>query len=608
MRDGKEPVNTRSRSSNAEVASYSLVESEAGEDAVLVAKPKRRRPFETRAILTLAILSLVLLPFFYGGKSIIAEYVFVVSVLSLGAVLSIRRILLGSSETSTDPESSPRVRASFSARESLLGGIMMSFVCLALFQTLEFPLPVLEAFSTNAAEAYRLSGASSGAISLDTEQTKSAALTVLSVLLLCLGLVALPPESVSTRAKRSSARRSRRGSSTRFSSTHRERVVHLLQTMIVITGVLLSTVAVAHWTLQSEKLFGVFAPARTLFSGNTPHWPFVNPDHLAIFLEIAIVLAASLFFRSLYVSREEARRGAAEARTSLLTFFLQPEKFGRVVYLGGGVMFMLLCSLLTLSRAANSLAIFGIALLSISYLWLLPKPIPLRSKSSPKSASEKNGIFSQVWRRRLGLGLFFFFGFGAVVSFLVGESARHALYERVDYGLTVKYEHLRAELSRASWELFEANPLLGVGLGNWHLAAGEFGSEEFAGFRLDYAHNEPLQLAAETGFLGMSLVLVGLGVLAYWTLRAWRYQLPAVVRLDLLGTSLAISLPILHSLVDFPLHMPALAVVMAVCLALHLRMLHWIELSKSSFPLARSSRSREREMIRNAMVPAQGEG
>ncbi len=105
---------------------------------------------------------------------------------------------------------------------------------------------------------------------------------------------------------------------------------------------------------------------------------------------------------------------------------------------------------------------------------------------------------------------------------------------------------------------------------------------------MDFAHNELLQLAAEVGALGTGIVLLGLVAVMFWTVKALRSELPAVVRLDLIGTTLALSLPIVHSFLDFPLHLPALAFLLAVCLALHLRMLHWIELSRGSFPQARS--------------------
>ncbi len=390
-------MNTKPRRSNAAVDQYSLSGSEPGEDAVLIAKPKARRSFETRAILTLATLSLFLLPFFYGGRSETAEFVFKAAILLLTALLCVRRFVFARSNDAAGAGENAIQRAlsSFSGRESLIAGLMMSFVFVVFLQTLELPLSLLEVLSPRSAEAYKLGGLSSGSLSLDVERTRETGIMVLCICLLSLGLVALPPELVSTRVKSRSSRQAHRSSSRRYSSTHRERVVHVLQSLVVITGVVLSVVAIAHWTLQASKLFGIFAPTRTLYSGTTPHWPFVNPDHLAIFLEVAIVTAGALFFRSLYISREDARRGSSEARASVITFFLQPEKFGRLVYLSAGVLLMLLCCLLTLSRAANSLALFGLAALGITYLRVMPKSHYARAAVPAKANGEKKSFFSK---------------------------------------------------------------------------------------------------------------------------------------------------------------------------------------------------------------------
>jgi O-antigen ligase len=232
---------------------------------------------------------------------------------------------------------------------------------------------------------------------------------------------------------------------------------------------------------------------------------------------------------------------------------------------------MLLCNLLTLSRAGNSLAVAGLFVLWLAFLRLSD---PGKSKREILESTRSRSKFAPLkllWlRSRKFLALI---AAASVVLFFLGETGRHRLSNRVDYGLTVKYDELRAELAKTSLRSFSEFPLTGVGLGNWHLPAARYGSEQFAGFRLDFAHNEYLQLAVELGITGVLLALFGVALFFFYTLKALSLSINNGARLDLLGSAIAVSLPLLHSLFDFPLHIPGLALLMAVAFAIHVRLI-----------------------------------
>jgi O-antigen ligase len=83
--------------------------------------------------------------------------------------------------------------------------------------------------------------------------------------------------------------------------------------------------------------------------------------------------------------------------------------------------------------------------------------------------------------------------------------------------------------------------------------------------RVPHAHNDYVELALETGLIGIALVLA---FLAWWLARAvaiWRSAEPSPYARAATIASAAI---LLHSLVDYPLRTAGIAALFAMCLAL----------------------------------------
>jgi putative inorganic carbon (HCO3(-)) transporter len=116
---------------------------------------------------------------------------------------------------------------------------------------------------------------------------------------------------------------------------------------------------------------------------------------------------------------------------------------------------------------------------------------------------------------------------------------------------------VRWSVVQSTWRLFLARPWTGFGAGTFehvYPSAAQFD----LGLFWTHAHNDPLELAMEWGIAG-PLVLVGiLGLLVRrrWPVEIWlQVVLPAVTLLA-------------HSLVDFPLQIPAVAAAWLLTLAL----------------------------------------
>lgn len=114
------------------------------------------------------------------------------------------------------------------------------------------------------------------------------------------------------------------------------------------------------------------------------------------------------------------------------------------------------------------------------------------------------------------------------------------------------------------------NPVLGIGPGTFHLAFPFYTSyiEGFEGF-WTHAHQDYLQTMVEWGLPGFFAwaVLIG-GTLLRAAIRIRRSAKSGREELSLVLGSVALSLVLLHALVDFPLQIPAVQLVFIVHLAL----------------------------------------
>jgi len=125
----------------------------------------------------------------------------------------------------------------------------------------------------------------------------------------------------------------------------------------------------------------------------------------------------------------------------------------------------------------------------------------------------------------------------------------------------------RMEFIRNAYEMAKAFPLTGGGLGTFESVYPGFQKGLFDQI-VDYAHNDWVQLFAETGWPGLVLMGGGLIFLLIASLSRWRTRRdPFSVGIGLGGMGALVSMAI-HSLSDFNLHMPANALVMALILAI----------------------------------------
>ncbi|PZR78990.1 MAG: hypothetical protein DLM52_01915 [Chthoniobacterales bacterium] len=256
---------------------------------------------------------------------------------------------------------------------------------------------------------------------------------------------------------------------------------------------------------------------------------YVCPDHLAGFLEVAGVMGVSLVCW-----------GRSPVWAKLLLAYAVAVCYAGLLLTGSRGGFL---------AVGASLGVFAIL-----------SGMVLRQRGS--------GIF---WRATGG-ALVAALALGALIAFLF--HANEHLAERTHI---LDYKNVRLLLWKAALQQWRLNPLFGTGSGTYLYYGRIFRTE---GVELDpiYVHNDYLHLLAEYGIAGAALFLSFLGV-HLWN--GWRNfqrlgpkraalspRLPSNTMALQIGALGAVAAYMVHSVVDFNLHIPANVLLMAVVFAL----------------------------------------
>lgn len=166
-------------------------------------------------------------------------------------------------------------------------------------------------------------------------------------------------------------------------------------------------------------------------------------------------------------------------------------------------------------------------------------------------------------RRVIGLGLLAAAGALGVALWMAGlvpasieARITNTLNEFVGFGdvrgVFVTNENFSTVERMAHWQaaldMASAHPVTGVGLGNYEVVYFQYALARWP-HALGHAHNDYLNILAETGIIGLALALTGWALIVGWTARALTLRPPALhgLALGLLGTWTHLAV---HSLFD----------------------------------------------------------
>ncbi len=313
--------------------------------------------------------------------------------------------------------------------------------------------------------------------------------------------------------------------------------------MVLFSGLLIAALGIVQSFSWNGKILWFFEP----YDGGMPapgqipraSGPFISPDNFGNYLALIFFLAiAGAIFPTFIPFRgtEQAFR----------------------LFCGATALVLLSAMLLSLSRGAWLSTAVGIAFFSYAFVRL-----PEEKRAALLWGKRKLAVFFFA----LGLSLLLL-----VSLFLIGPEGGKQVGARLEETITQDVGLMvRTPIWLASLQMFRHFPIFGVGLGAWPDLFPRYKSPPWTPYFYREAHNDYVELLAETGILGF-------GLLAFFFWRCGKMLLSGAGRFPAKYFSVyaallsALVTMAVHELFDFSLQIPANAFLFTLILALALRL------------------------------------
>lgn len=313
------------------------------------------------------------------------------------------------------------------------------------------------------------------------------------------------------------------------STVRTESEIRRLTLALIVTGFGVALFAILQKYAWNGKIYWL----RTVAAGGSPTGPFVNRNHFAGYMEMLIPLAVG------YTVSEFA--GApAMGDTAWRRFVdrLTHERSNRFVLLLFMTLVMSASLVLSLSRAG--IVSFIAALVLIGAVLGLGR-------------TAKRWALLPVALAALLLISLAWFGLGPLI-----DRYRTLMDLPDDRSMTG-----RVAVWKDAVKIAEDHPYMGSGPGTFGAVFPEYKTVPDPVF-YEHAHNDYVQLLAETGTVGFGLGLGTLGFLGGFLLAGGRARRNPRARALLLGVATGMAAILIHGLSDFNFHIPANAALFAV--------------------------------------------
>jgi len=256
--------------------------------------------------------------------------------------------------------------------------------------------------------------------------------------------------------------------------------------------------------LQDLTFNGKLYWFRELRNGGIPYGPYVNRNHFAGLMELVVPTGLAML----------ALPGVRRQQLPLV---------GLLATLPVGALF--------LSASRGGIAALGCELIILTILlWT-------RRKQSGQ-------LFTFIAALVLAGGLVGWLGIGRVIS-------RFSLVQSTEVT-----ESRRVSMARSAWHIFEDHPVIGTGMGTIVSVYPAY-ETVYDGKFVDHVHNDHAEMLAEMGSLGGICWLAFIGLLIYYGMKNLSAHQDPMVRAVQLGALVGCCGLLIHSFVDFNLHIPA---------------------------------------------------
>ena len=316
------------------------------------------------------------------------------------------------------------------------------------------------------------------------------------------------------------------GAASLFSLAGSRRFVELLTAF----GAMLALIGIVQKSLSNRYLYGFWE----LELGRSPFGPFVNKNHFAGWMVMALPLTLALLVAGI----DQGMHGVKRGWRHRVLWFASPEA-NRLILVAGGAVLMALSLMLTMSRSG----ITAFALSMVITGWFVARGVQSRSRRVAAV---------------LCLGLL-----ATIVILWSGPDVVASRFAAADWG---EFNNRKGAWVDA-WSVAREFPLVGTGLNTYWAAALFYQHHEMAYF-FAQAHNDYLQLAAEGGLLVTIPAIVCLFVFVRdirGAMRGTPRDTSNWLRAGALASPIAIAF---QETVEFSLQMPGNAALFAVVCAI----------------------------------------
>jgi O-antigen ligase len=269
---------------------------------------------------------------------------------------------------------------------------------------------------------------------------------------------------------------------------------------IVLLGFTIAVFAVLQDLTFNGKLYWF----REMRYGGIPFGPYVNRNHFAGLMELLIPTGLAML----------AVPGVRRQQMPLLALLAA----------------MPVGALLLTGSQGGMIALGGEVILLVTLLWMRP--------------GEKTHSFTFVVALILAGGLVGWLGVGQVIQRFSEIRNPEVTEDR------------RISMARGAYHIFRDHPWIGTGVGTIISVYPAYETAYDATI-VDHVHDDHFEILAETGVLGAFCWLTFIGLLVAYGFKTVSAHQDPVVRSVQLGTFVGCAGLLVHSLVDFNLHIPA---------------------------------------------------
>jgi O-antigen ligase len=309
--------------------------------------------------------------------------------------------------------------------------------------------------------------------------------------------------------------------------------VHSLVKTILWMGCFLVLFAIVQKMTWNDRIFWIYPVDEALRSGAGIWGPYINRNHFASYLGMAIPLGMGLLIYS--APRVIALPGSALGLK--VARFLASDKLVPYALLFLIVLMMTATLFMTFSRGG----IIAFVVSSLFFAWITWQRRTLKSKT---------GLLAIL---------------AAVIFAAVVLAAWDQLEERF---ANLEEDHIsRLTVWQDSLGIIRDYPMLGTGLGTFESAYMRY-QTTMPRLLFDHAHNDYVELVTDTGILGLMLG-VAMALLFFWmAFQRWRHKHGMFGKCIGAGGLASLIAIATHCCTDFNLHIPANALLLAVVSAL----------------------------------------